>query len=255
MVLQRLLSQRAVYVRNIQRQIYLNQFSRYSFSTDNGSFFASSSIRSQRRKRRLVLQEKRANSKTLIDEATGDPKIDTRTVKDILFPTPDYGDDEFEDRKQYPKTLSEWRNGFQQGWRVYLSTWHGFLSSNGFIVEEKKPENHDWKNDAHNKGNELKENVKHNFEFIAQESKALQEKATEVTGISTKEDLRRVAADMMRLASLCVNEFMSGYRKGRDDEVEKMLTHYFQELEDEANKPIQRKVKRRVIGRPRHLFI
>ena len=46
---------------------------------------------------------------------------------------------------------------------------------------------------------------------------------------------------------------LTGYRKGRDDEVENMLTQYFQQLEQKAiqqaeRKP-RRKIKRRVMNR------
>jgi hypothetical protein len=130
---------------------------------------------------------------------------------------------------------------------AYKSTWDGFFTSKGFIVEHKEDEGLDLKENIHEKTQEVKGNVKQNVHFLAQESDSVRQKVTEATGISTKEDLRRVAAEMMRLAANCVNEFMSGYRKGRDDEVEKMLTQYFQEIETAANKPKRRKIKRRVI--------
>ena len=37
-------------------------------------------------------------------------------------------------------------------------------------------------------------------------------------------------SESMRLATDCLKEFMAGYRKGRDEEVDKMLHKYFQEL-------------------------
>jgi hypothetical protein len=51
---------------------------------------------------------------------------------------------------------------------------------------------------------------------------------------------------MLRLANECVTEFMKGYRLGRDDEVDKMLTQYFQELDEAADAlPTYQRMKRR----------
>jgi hypothetical protein len=220
-----------------------------SFSSGKDSFFGSSSVRSQRRKRRRRWQEERRHNNKDNDSTdnTTDELLerDTRTVRDILFPAPDYGDDAIRHQNHYPKTFAAWRSGLQEGWAAYRSTWDGFSSSKGFIVEPK--EGHDLKQDVHSKTEQVKATAKQNMNFLVQESGSLKAKVTEVTGVSTKEDIRRVAAEMMKLASNCVAEFMAGYRKGRDDEVEKMMTQYFQELEEKANKPRRRKIKRRVL--------
>lgn len=100
---------------------------------------------------------------------------------------------------------------------------------------------------AESKKDEISANVQRNVDFVKKESTKLRDEVRERTGIHTTEDLRQVAGDMMKLASACLKEFMSGYRKGRDDETEKMLTEYFQELEEKVNKPKRRKPKRRVL--------
>jgi len=133
---------------------------------------------------------------------------------------------------------------------MYRETWEGFYSSKGFFVEDATNEKNSQEEVAKSmeqKREEVTENVRRNAQFIQEESEKIRKEVRERTGINSTEDLKRVAADMMRLASECVKEFMAGYRKGRDDEVEKMLTQYFQGLEEQANKPKRRKPKRRVL--------
>jgi hypothetical protein len=77
----------------------------------------------------------------------------------------------------------------------------------------------------------------------------LRKEVRERTGINSSEDLKRYAAEAMQLMSTSLKEFMAGYRKGRDDEVEKMLTEYFQDLKKKFSKPRRRKRKRRVLKR------
>jgi hypothetical protein len=43
----------------------------------------------------------------------------------------------------------------------------------------------------------------------------------EITGASTKEDLKVWVGDMLKLGTECLTEFMSGYRKGRDEEIDR----------------------------------
>ena len=175
-------------------------------------------------------------------------------------------------------------------WKDYKSTWKGFASSRGILVEttdvddETKKEtenkttassNSNYKKDDNIKSDEkvpslpesvtqrrdemVGKNVKRNVQFLADEAKTIQKKVQDETGINNVEDLKRLAGDMMRLTKDCLNEFMAGYRKGRDDEVDKMLTQYFKELEEEANnnnnkpKIKRRKPKRRVLRRKYYL--
>ena len=77
------------------------------------------------------------------------------------------------------------------------------------------------------------ENVSQNLDEAQKDAKELLERAKERTGIHTQEDLRKFASDMMQLATECLKEFMAGYRKGRDEEVDKMLHEYFQDLEQD----------------------
>jgi hypothetical protein len=65
------------------------------------------------------------------------------------------------------------------------------------------------------------------------------------TKIYTKEDLKKWAGEQLKLATQCVNEFMAGYRSGRDEEVEKMLNQYFKEEGDEKEADVPKRKRRK----------
>ena len=180
---------------------------------------------------------------------------DTRTVKDILWPNPFKDEPPLEEPVKWPKTYEGWQRVLSKAWSDYKYTWRGFTTSKGLFVEDPEDaaqaqkEREKAVNEIRDRAEELQENAKRNAEFLKDEAFNLRQEVQERTGIHNKEDLRKWAAEMMRLASDCVNQFMQGYRKGRDDEVEKMLTQYFDELEKEANQPRKRRKKRRVLNR------
>jgi hypothetical protein len=175
---------------------------------------------------------------------------DTRSVRDILFPNPFHDTDIPDEYKMHwPTSLAMWKTLLSRTYANYLTTWDGFFTSKGFLVTSKDDELNmkELQVVAENKQTEVTANVKRNAEFVKEESIKLREQVREQTGIHTTEDLRRFAGEMMKLASECVKEFMTGYRKGRDDETEKMLTQYFQDLDEKINKPRRRKAKRRIL--------
>jgi hypothetical protein len=96
--------------------------------------------------------------------------------------------------------------------------------------------------------------VAKNVKFLKERLQNSQAIAKE-TGIYTMQHLREWAARQLQLATECVNEFMVGYRQGRDDEIDKMMNLYFQQLVEEddkdqaaehAKKKRRRKPKQRV---------
>ena len=102
----------------------------------------------------------------------------------------------------------------------------------------------------------MKENLTKNVSAARDEAQKFKEKVSERTGISTQEDLREFAREMMTLVTECLREFMVGYRSGRDQETERMLNEYFQDLETEEDKQAQktnrnrrRKPKRAILRR------
>lgn len=216
----------------------------------------------QQRQKKVADAQQSADDEGDLDEKEEE---DTRTVLDILWPNPYRMRGEKEPGTEWPRDYEEWKIVLREGWALYMWTWRGFMSSRGFIVvdpldkvEAEKVESEKEIQDTMLRIGATKEEVmaqaKANAEFLKDEALSLKEQVQEHTGIHTKEDLRRWAAEMMRLASECVSEFMKGYRKGRDDEVERMLTQYFEELRKEIQKPPRRRAKRRILNR-RHPLV
>ena len=56
----------------------------------------------------------------------------------------------------------------------------------------------------------------------------------QITGVSTKEELREWVGEQLKLGTACLSQFMRGYRKGRDDEVDRMLHEYFKDLDKQT---------------------
>lgn len=219
------------------------------------SFFNQTSGRARRRRQleHRLHQRKKPKQASANMAKNAIEEVDTRSVTDILFPRPNYGPEPEREPLQWPTSFSGWIQVLKEAWRLYRSTWDGFWTSRGFLVEDQATgsdlSREKLEEAAKLKSEELKNNVKRNVEFVKTEAEKLQTQVREQTGINNVEDMKRVAGDMLRLASDCVKEFMAGYRKGRDDEVQKMLTQYFQELENEvANKKKRRKRKRRIVN-------
>ncbi|KAG7347870.1 hypothetical protein IV203_016575 [Nitzschia inconspicua] len=71
------------------------------------------------------------------------------------------------------------------------------------------------------------DNAARNLQIARQDAQKMLQVAKERTGIHTQEDLKAFATQMMKLSTECIREFMAGYRKGRDEEIDKMLNEYF----------------------------
>ena len=161
-------------------------------------------------------------------------------------------------RVVYPKTLAGWRTVLGQTWETYLWTFEGFLikekrrDANGNVIPEEEEEaSMDEKEGSESGGGGEKslrdkagdaagvisENVKKNISTITHETPRLVKLGQEITGASTKEDLKVWVGDMLKLGTACLTEFMSGYRKGRDEEIDRMLHEYFKELDEEKKGP------------------
>lgn len=224
--------------------------------------------RRKRQQKSSLAQQKEKDSAKEDDEESDDgiftglpkpPVHDTRTVMDLIFPNPYKNEPLPPNTKKWPTTFSGWRRAFAKTWDMYRWTWRGFFTSRGFLVEDEL----DKKFIEENKKDETKlttspdeviENVRRNAEFAKEEALKIRATVREKTGIESKEDMKRWVAAGMKLFSECVKEFMAGYRKGRDDEVEKMLTQYFQNLEEQANKPKRRRIKARVRNRTQRII-
>jgi len=180
-----------------------------------------------------------ASDTTTDDNDSDDDKQDTRTWRTILFP-PAYVDPNAPPPPQWPP-LSQphiWRDGLQEAWGLYKDTWEGFFSTGkpnqGDNHHHHHPEVHH-KHDSSTTAaavEQVAENARRNLEVAKTEGERLVTAAKEHTGIYTVEDLKLVAREFMMTATQMLTEFMKEYRKGRDDEVDKMLHEYFQQQED-----------------------
>jgi hypothetical protein len=214
------------------------------------------------------------------------PVDDTRTIMDLVFPNPYKGYPPPPNAIQWPTSVTEWRDRLRKTWDLYRWTWRGFWNSKGFMVEDELDKTlpiPSYNNNSTNRDattttvsssslssssmnddsnsttapdpNEIIANVRRNAQFIKEEAVSLGDRIKQTTGIETKDDLKQIVAGAMKLFTECVNQFMAGYRKGRDDEVEQMLTQYFQTLETTTTVPTphrpnkRRKVQARVRNR------
>ncbi|KAL7581684.1 hypothetical protein ACA910_022229 [Epithemia clementina (nom. ined.)] len=208
---------------------------------------------------------------------------DKRTVGDILWPNPWYTE---EDNKRWWKEVRQgvWYFILELNpirliprlrltWKIYLSTWDGFFTQRGLIVytkeelaEQAKAEEEVF--NAYGRGESLDEtmtnagrNAKKNLRRAKTMAFMLHKDFTERTGLKTKDDWTKLSRTAMERFTEIIQHFMAGYRKGRDEEVEKVLTQYFQDFEnpfgpstkksssdenDDSNKKKRRrKIKRR----------
>lgn len=157
----------------------------------------------------------------------------------------------------YPKSWSGWKEVFRRTKDTYLMTFEGFLlprkkrdehgniiSDNEVNADEEDDEKTTMKEKATDAANQIAGNVQKNISTIQQEAPKLVEMGQKVTGISSREELRAWVSDQLKLGTACLTEFMKGYRSGRDDEVDKMLHEYFKDLDEEKRDTITNAVDR-----------
>eukprot|EP00547_Thalassionema_nitzschioides_P004765 CAMPEP_0194223002 /NCGR_PEP_ID=MMETSP0156-20130528/34111_1 /TAXON_ID=33649 /ORGANISM="Thalassionema nitzschioides, Strain L26-B" /LENGTH=185 /DNA_ID=CAMNT_0038953997 /DNA_START=206 /DNA_END=764 /DNA_ORIENTATION=+ len=122
-------------------------------------------------------------------------------------------------------------------------------------ADNKEPEKDSVSDVLEEHRGEIRSNITKNVKFLRAEGNEALETIQKETGIRTVEDLRHWVSEQLKLANECLQEFMSGYRQGRDEEVDKMVNEYFLEMpsvdDDEEDKEILtklrgRKPKRRV---------
>lgn len=160
-----------------------------------------------------------------------------------LFPRPHPHPNEHHSLRPvvWPRTFKQWKIVFSQTWRNYSSTWEGFtLGGYTVVVQEQKeplptPPTQDekitkFRETLVTKRNQVRANVQQSFNLVKEDGTELVERVKNETGIHTAEDLKVWAGDQLKLATECLKEFMTGYRKGRDDEVDAMMNEYFTDV-------------------------
>ena len=241
------------------------------------AFFHETSKRSQRqRARRLAAARRRRKNAAAAasknkDDDEEEEWVDTRTVRQILFPHPsDLLDDPDKEKRKGKRTpLKVYFQAFGKAWTMYKATWRGFWTR-GLIVRDPVDEDLDgnkYPNDTKDTASEkseadktannekeeeeeesdevissteakkrLRRNVRRNAKVLRKTALRFREEVRERTGIKSAEDFRRVATDVMTLVSICLQEFLSGYREGRDSQVRKMLEEDLKQQQKEQAK-------------------
>ena len=195
----------------------------------------------------LVEPPDEANAKSIRNESDYNHNDDS--PKDTLFGVP-MGNplrDRYirsQQKINYPKTMSGWKDVFRRTKDTYLWTFEGFLlpkkkrDENGNIipeeevVDEEEEKNATIKDKAKDTANQMAGNLQNNISTIQQEAPKIVEMGHQVTGISSREELREWVGEQLKLGTACLTAFMRGYRKGRDDEVDRMLHEYFNDFDE-----------------------
>jgi hypothetical protein len=193
-------------------------------------------------------------------------------VRDILFPNPYKNEEALDkDKIMWLRSLSAWKVALVETWRDYRSTWVGFWTSRGFLVEDADTSNSNATADTNESTgssannalttqqqqtldraqDQITTNIQRNTKFVKHAAQRLGSELQSHTGIYNTQDLRTWAAAVMRLGSDSVAQFMAGYRTGRDQEVTNMLTSYFEQLQQAAahQPPPRRKRRQRILNR------
>jgi hypothetical protein len=171
-----------------------------------------------------------------------------RVLLPRALPNPKGRDEE--ERIQLPRSISGWRSVFSNAWRDYISTWEGFFGSE---QQDDSKEDDSKEKEAQSEIQDMIEgqkkvvrgNVERNVAFVKEEGPKFLQFMQDETKIYTTEDLKRWAGEQLKLATKCVQEFMGGYRSGRDGEVDKMLNEYFKEQGDEKGEDTPNRKRRK----------
>ena len=197
-----------------------------------------------------TINKKRENEDDVSQSSDNQPINDTKTIPKEAQLTGNLLRDRYilsQRPIKYPKTLKGWKDIFNTVWDKYLWTFEGFLleeksnrDKHGNILPKEETD-HD-NNDSNEKNkslqdkatdaaNEVASNVQKNISTMKEEAPKLVQLGQQITGVTTKEELREWVGEQLKLGTACLAEFMKGYRKGRDDEVDRMLHQYFKDEE------------------------
>ena len=222
----------------------------HSFPLDRAKTSGRSKKRTKRRlywkRTRLATNNNNQQETTTIGSELHDreERDDGRTWRTILFP-PAYDDGSNPDPPvPWPKSPQAWYLAFGKAWVVYRGTWEGFLSNMSPKPKEEEAVTIQEQKDVENSATmtqKIADNASQNIEMTQEEGGKLLEEVKSKTGIYSLEDVKKLAREMMKVATAMLREFMMEYRKGRDEEVEKMLHEYFQEEEEKEDATTNRK--------------
>jgi len=154
-------------------------------------------------------------------------------------------------KAKYPRTIEGWKTLGSRVWKKYMWTFEGFLlaekhrmddKGNIIPLENQKAKGGDvddeddksLRDKATEAADQVSNNLQKNISTLKEEAPKLVQMGKDTTGISTKEELREWVSAQLKLGTECLSEFMKGYRKGRDEEIDRMLHEYFKELDEQT---------------------
>jgi hypothetical protein len=164
---------------------------------------------------------------------------------------------------KFPQSIEGWKTVWRRTVDTYLWTFEGvfikekrrdergnILPDHDDIKEEededstveatkKEEDDENNINSLHDKATDaagtIVQNVQKNISTMKEHTPKIIEMGKEMTGVTNKEELREWVSDKLRLGTACLTEFMRGYRKGRDEEMDRVLHEYFKELDEVKN--------------------
>jgi hypothetical protein len=147
----------------------------------------------------------------------------------VLWPIPHEESPKTVGDETKTRYLPKWSE-LKDGWKKYLETWEDGLRGEPSPekVRERQAEQ-SLKETGQVKSTAMDDvldvqKIQSNVTRNLKDAKEMLEHARD-----SKEDLQKMAGDSMKLATECLKEFMTGYRQGRDQEIDKMLNEYFQD--------------------------
>ncbi len=222
-----------------------------------------------RKRRRHIAKVQALPSTTDSKRTIFEPEIARQYPKGqpwrVLWPHP-HEDPSFVKKTRSVRTIPRWSD-ITNGWAAYKETWEDGIRGVPSPEKMRQREAQEaaqlsastFPRDSSSDYDKIQSNLTKNIESVKGSAQDLVDLAKEKTDIHSRDDLQKVASDMMKLATACLKEFMVGYREGRDQEIDRVLHEYFQEgtpEAEEANKttkfPTADKAKRR---RPRRALL
>jgi len=135
--------------------------------------------------------------------------------------------------------LSDHKKVWKLTWTEYASTWEGFFDNLKTHKKDSSADNQEEHDDGQKKWQKNIQVLEEEFSKEAESAgdnfkkniKTIVNEAKNTTNISSKDELMIFIGKQMKLANLCLTEFTAGYRKGRDEELERVANEYFQDLD------------------------
>ena len=83
---------------------------------------------------------------------------------------------------------------------------------------------------------DIEKNIMMNAKFMKKRGDELLKVAREETGVTNKKELAQWISEQIKLGTICLSQFMEGYRQGRDNELDKMINEYFKDIDEDEEK-------------------